>query len=187
MTFLGLDHLMNIEPPRVIVIGTEELLLDNCVRQIQLLLQYVPSDHLVDLKEIVLTTISSLSRKRRRQKSASGSAVEDVHGLYHESCDGNSAWIEIFVDKTFSPFPVLLLKIPFFRNYALAQVLFHEIGHHVHAIRKKAKNDKEEEFANRFESKLSREFMYRHYWYLRPIFAFLRLINKILSRMGASI
>ena len=177
---------MKAVPPMVVVADEENSFLKKYVGPIQLLLEHVAADHLVNLKEIVLTNMSSLSRKRRRQQSTIGSTLEKVCGLYHEACNGNQAWIEIFIDNTFRPFPPIFLRVPFFRNYALAEVLFHEIGHHVHTDSKKeVKNS--EEFANYFKSKLYQEYIAKHYWYLRPLFTLLRLLNKCLSKMKVGI
>jgi hypothetical protein len=45
-----------------------------------------------------------------------------------------TAWIEIFVDRIFEGWEGgFCLKLPLVRDFLLAPVLFHEIGHHIHA------------------------------------------------------
>ena len=173
---------MKTDLPKVTLTCEETVLVKRSVPQVQLLLRYVSPADLDGLQEIVLTNVATLSRERRRSKTASGTPIEKTRGLYHKAFNGNSAWIEVFVDTMFSLYPPHVLKIPFIRSFALADVLYHEIGHHVHEKLKNSRGNREE-FANQFQSKLYTEFIHQHYWYLRPLFAFLRLLNVITKRL----
>ena len=108
----------------------------------------VPSKYLTGLKEIVLTNSSDLSRKRRRSVTKARKhkvRVVEARGLYHPAWKGNQAWIEIFVDNTLKGWEKgLWLKIPFFREDPLSEVLFHEIGHHIHFTKRPEYREKED-------------------------------------------
>jgi hypothetical protein len=58
---------------------------------------------------------------------------DEAAGLYHPAFNGKPAWIEIFVDNTLRGWESgWWLRIPLIREGKLADVLFHEIGHHIH-------------------------------------------------------
>ena len=99
------------------------------------MLDSVPEDP-IGLDEVVLTNASGLARKRRRSATTSrGRKVKviDAGGLYHPAFNGRHAWIEIFVDNAVRGFERgWWLRIPLVREGRLGDVLFHEIGHHIH-------------------------------------------------------
>lgn len=154
----------------------------NVANAVQTLLAYVPSKYLAGLDQIVLTNAASLSQERRRQKTALGSPTPNVKGLYHQLWNGQPAWIEIFVDNTLQEWPSKLIKLPFFRNYALSEALYHEIGHHIQFTKKLQFGDGEA-FAEQYESKLFRLFFRKRYWYLQPIIFPLRVIYKFAAQL----
>lgn len=96
----------------------------------------VPPKFLVGLSEIVLTDRGGLPRKRRRSVTYSRKKkvrILQARGMYHPAWKGKRAWIEIFVDATLRPLGEgILSNIPLVRNWELEDVLFHEIGHHIH-------------------------------------------------------
>jgi hypothetical protein len=100
------------------------------------MLDSVPENYLLGLGEVLLTNTSSLPRKRRRSITKSRRRkvhVIEAKGLYHPAVHGNRAWIEIFVDNTLRGWEDgWWLRIPFIREGKLGDVLFHEIGHHIH-------------------------------------------------------
>jgi hypothetical protein len=100
------------------------------------MLESVPEKYLLGLGEVVLTNAGGLPRKRRRSITKSRRRKVSVilaRGLYHPAFKANRAWIEIFVDNTFRGWEKgWWLRIPFLRESKLGDVLFHEIGHHIH-------------------------------------------------------
>jgi hypothetical protein len=100
------------------------------------MLSSVPSQYLVGLGSVVLTSTETLSRKRRRSKTRSRKRTVKVVktlGLYHYAHKGETAWIEIFLGRIFARWERgLWLRLPLVRDFLLAAVLFHEIGHHIH-------------------------------------------------------
>jgi hypothetical protein len=54
------------------------------------------------------------------------------------------------------------------REIAFGQVLFHEIGHHIHATMRPEHREKED-VADRGARKLNRDYVRQHYGYLIPV------------------
>jgi hypothetical protein len=101
----------------------------------QRMLDSVPANYLVRLSEIVLTNASALPRDRRRRNTRSRKRkvrIGDARGLYHPAWNREPAWIEVFVDNTLRGWGRTFLRIPWIREQQLGEVLFHEIGHHIH-------------------------------------------------------
>jgi hypothetical protein len=100
------------------------------------MLDSVPKKYLIGLQEVVLTNSSGLSRKRRETVLKSRRRkvrLDKTAGLYHAAFNGKPAWIEIFVDNTLRGWErSWWLRIPLIREGKIADILFHEIGHHIH-------------------------------------------------------
>lgn len=101
------------------------------------MLDSVPDKYLAGLGEVVLTNASGLSRKLRRSVTKTRgrkARIVDARGLYHQEWQGRQARIEIFVDNALKGWERgIWLKIPFIREGRIGDVLFHEIGHHIHS------------------------------------------------------
>jgi hypothetical protein len=52
--------------------------------------------------------------------------------------------------------------------HALATVLYHEIGHHIHAVHKPV-HEGRENVADKWKNWLCGRFLRRHYWYAMPL------------------
>jgi len=100
------------------------------------MLDSVPEKYLVGLGEVVLSNASGLPRKQRRSITKSRRRkvrFDETGGLYHPTFNGKRAWIEIFVDNVLRGWERgWWLRIPFIREGRLADILFHEVGHHIH-------------------------------------------------------
>lgn len=76
-----------------------------------------------------------------------------------------------------------MLRLPFFRYIMPGDVLYHEIGHHIHAIHKPI-HEEREYVAEDWSRKLYANFVRKHYWYRYPglrVFAF--LASPIMKRL----
>jgi hypothetical protein len=71
----------------------------------------------------------------------------------------------LLVDKIFLGCPKYFLHVPYFRTYLMAEVLYHEIGHHIHRTKKRDHRDKEF-VADEWGDKLLQSFMKERYWYI---------------------
>jgi hypothetical protein len=152
------------------------------VEIIDRLLNGIPGKYLTGLKSVVLRNAGGLNYDRRRSTTRSRKRKVPIvrcRGLYHEKCRSAPAWIEIFVDNLINSYPDLLLHIRFFRDAAFSEVLFHEIGHHIHKTQ--APKYKEcEDVAEDWRKKLACQYFRQQYWYLMPILLPLNLIIKLL-------
>lgn len=149
-------------------------------KTIRLLLRHVPEKYLVGLKTIVLTNRESLSHDQRRRRPWSRGrkySMNRVLGDYHQAWKGESAWIRIFVDQTVAGNPLEIRWLPFLRTHAIAKVLYHEIGHHIHKTSRPEHRERED-VADEWQKRLMRIFSRRRYWYLIPIAFVYRLARK---------
>jgi len=142
------------------------------LRIVRVLLQYVPPQHLVGLKTIVLTNHDALSHDNRRRKLWSRRRkvpMKRVLGSYHQAWKGNPAWIDLFVDRiiAYYMFP-LMFRLPILPYIPFGEVLYHEIGHHVHKTTRPEFQERED-VADKWEGRLTARFLRRRYWYLIPI------------------
>lgn len=149
-------------------------------KTIRILLRYVPANYLVGLKTIVLTNQEALSHDQRRRRPWSRGRkhpMERVRGDYTRAWKGQQASIRLFVDRIIASNPAEAKWLPLLRNSAFAQVLYHEIGHHIHKTCKPEFRERED-VADEWRDRLGRKFMRSRYWYLRPVFIVYRLVTK---------
>lgn len=120
------------------------------------LLDRLPRRHLIGLDAVVLTCAARMSRRRRRRKTRSrGRKVPIVRclGLYHQKWRGDPAWIELFVDNIVARLNRVALAPRTTRELLIGRVLFHELGHHLHATQRPEYRE-QEAVAERWEARL---------------------------------
>jgi hypothetical protein len=135
------------------------------------LLKSVPPRYLIGLQTIVLTNQAAQPRKRKQQKVWSRNRkykIVSALGYYSGARQSARASITLHVDNILKGLSRRELKIPFVRCYPLGSVLYHEIGHHIHAEHKPVYEGKEN-VAEDWSDKLSKRFYQVHYWYLMPL------------------
>lgn len=125
------------------------------------LLSHVPGKYLAGLQSITLTNSQGTRHLRRGKTRVLKRRVKlaDCRGLYR------TGQIMLLIDQILLDYPHYLLRLPFFRAYLVGEVLYHEIGHHIHRTRKGDLRNKEtvaDEWKDRFLS----SFMSRRYWYV---------------------
>lgn len=131
------------------------------------MLDSVPEQYLFGLGEIVLTNASALTGKRRRgmAKSRRGKvrAVE-ARGLYHPAFSGSRAWVELFVDNTLRGWENgWWLRIALLRESKVGDVLFHELGHHIHFTHRPERREKED-VADVWKVRLQKRYTNDRFW-----------------------
>jgi hypothetical protein len=103
---------------------------------------------LIGLSKVVLTNSSGLSRKLRRSVTKARKhkvRVVEARGLYRQAWHGEQAWVQIFVDNTLARWEKgWWLKFSYMREMLLGDVLFHEIGHHIHYTTRPEYREKED-------------------------------------------
>jgi hypothetical protein len=148
------------------------------VIMVQRIVDSVPEKYLLGLTEIVLTNAGSLARNRRRSVTKSRGRkvrIKQTRGLYHPASRRHGAWIEIFVDNTLNRWASRWLgRMNWFREAELADVLFHEIGHHIHfAVRPEYQET--EDVADVWKVRLQRNYFRQRYRLIRSLVGFLQL------------
>lgn len=158
---------------------------------VQRIIDSVPEKYLQGLTEVVLTNAEGLSRKRRRSVTKSRGRkvrIRRVRGLYHPASRQHGAWIEIFVDNTLNRRGDSWLgRITWFRETELSDVLFHEIGHHIHFTISPEYREKED-VADIWKVRLQRNYNRRHHKLLRSLVGFLqlgRLVDRWFAKTSA--
>ena len=159
------------------------------------LIEGVPDNYLAGLHSVTLTNVDGLNHSRRRQKTISRKrkvAVRECRGLYHYKWQGKPAHIELFVDQIIHRWPLIVLKVPLFQDLLLADVLYHEVGHHIHKTTAPEHREREDVAENR-QKKLGRDYFRQKYKWLKPfrmilkpIVALLLKITRLIQRKTAS-
>ncbi|HXE91964.1 MAG TPA: hypothetical protein VNK82_13490 [Terriglobales bacterium] len=146
------------------------------------LIEAVSAKYLRGLDCIVLTNSSALSHDRRRESTTARGRkfrVSDARGAYHHKRNNQPAWVEIFVDRIVQGSErSLRWKIPLIREMIVGEVVYHELGHHVHeALRPefREREDVADDWSKRFLSLYLR----RKYWYLLPVVYLLNLFLRV--------
>ena len=149
------------------------------------LLDAVPPKYLIGLKTIVLANRSALTRDQRRQKTWSRNRkirLVEARGSYYQARTSSPATVWLYVDNILRSEDPWFRRLPILRYYALATVLYHEIGHHIHAVHKPIFQGKEV-VAEDWSKKLFGRFCRLRYWYLRPfvypIWLSIELVRRI--------
>jgi hypothetical protein len=131
---------------------------------VRLLLRGVPEEYLSGLHKVTLTNSARQRRLYRGKRWADNRRfrVANSRGFYR------NGQIELSIDQILLEYPELFLLFPPFKNFLIAQTLYHEIGHHIHKLQSPGFRNGEE-FADEWRDKLLRVFL-RRYWYLAPVF-----------------
>jgi len=106
-----------------------------------------------------------------------------ARGLYHPEWHNNQAWIEIFVDNTLIGWETgWSLKFSFLREGKIADVFFHEIGHHIHFTTRPEYREKED-VADIWKVRLEKSYLRRRRPTLRLIFFPLRPLTRFIQNV----
>jgi len=150
------------------------------------LLSSVPAKYTAGLESVVLTNLSGAPRRQRLGKVTSRGRrlpQDRVLGRYHHARSGTPAWIELYVDKISAEVAVHPW-VPLGRTACFANVLFHEIGHHIDTTVRPEFREKED-VADDWGKKLTRNYFVTHYWFIpRPVW---KIVGWFLKAMAAQL
>ena len=140
------------------------------------LLGHVPNELYIGLGEIQLTDSSTLSRAGSRRATSERVPIGQTKALYWPPSLGASARIDIYLDKVLNRVPSPLRRLNLLKEITIAEVLFHELGHHFQTQTKyRLRKSKQEVFAHQCSAMLLRRFIDKKYKFLKPVFA---VLNK---------
>lgn len=106
------------------------------------LLRKIPSEHIVGLESIMLVDEATHMRDKK-----SG-------GLYWQRMGHEPARIEIALDTIYKDMPRIIFYLPFIAKFMLANVLYHEIGHHIQCSTHGVTKRDGENFATRYKKEM---------------------------------
>jgi hypothetical protein len=152
---------------------------------IRRMLDSIPRKYLNGLSKVVVTNTAGMSRERRRRVTQSRKRkvrILGARGLYHPAWQRDPAWIEIFLDNTIRGWEKgIWLRLPFIREGKLGDVLFHEVGHHIHYTIRPEYREKED-VADVWKARLQRHYDRSRRPWLRAIFFPIRPLIRALMR-----
>lgn len=94
--------------------------------------------------------------------------MADCLGTYHQATRSSNAVVWLYVDNILKSWPTWIWHVPFVRYLLIETVLYHEIGHHIHAVHKPVFEGREN-VAEDWEARLGKRFFKARYWYLMPV------------------
>lgn len=149
---------------------------------VEVLLRYVPEEHLEGLRTITITNNEYM------RKAVKGKLTQDKERFRAADCRGlyGHGRISLIVDQICDV--EFLMIIPLARTILLGGVLYHEIGHHIHAMQQPGFKKEKEEFADEWRDSLMQSFVSQRYWYLRGVLKILApLIRPLYRKLQRSV
>ena len=154
---------------------------------VEALLVTVPPQSTIGLDCVRLTDSRALGRRKRHWSWSRGrkAPLVEVGGLYHQRSRGQPSCIELFVDQVLRGAPNWVLRFATVREILVGTVLYHELGHHLHATQRPEHGERED-VADRWARRILREHLQKRHprvWALRPLIAFAaRVVNRARGR-----
>lgn len=161
-----------------------------CVRMlVEDLLKTVPPSYLMGLQTIILTNQAAQPRNKKQQKVWSRNRkirLVDALGYYSPATRSARATIHLNIDNIVKHTHPGELGTPVLRYDPLARVLYHEIGHHIHAEHNPTYQGKEN-VAEDWSKRLSQSFYRTRYWYFYLLADSVRFLTKLSRSIGRRI
>jgi hypothetical protein len=158
----------------------------NFRHDVETLLRFVPQKYLVGLKTIVLTNRAGLTGNKRKQKVWSRNRkvrLADSLGSYSRAGKNSPGTVWLYVDNIVKAESNWWRRVPLLRFMMPAEVLYHEIGHHIHAVHRPT-HEGRENVAEDWGRRLWRGFLRKHYWYLSPfLYVAARAASPVIKRL----
>ena len=139
---------------------------------VEQMLATTPAEYLAGLKTVVITNSAALSYARRKGSTrARGRNVRlaQAAGFYYREKRGDSASIELIADNIVNSAPRWAMQIPVIRDVMVGTAFFRELGNHLQTVGIQGLR-KPQNGAEGWSSRLTKRFLARRYWYLRPLF-----------------
>ena len=114
---------------------------------VEVLLRYVPEEHLESLRTITITNSAYMG------KALKGKFTQEKRRFRASDCRGMCWGGEIWLSLDNICDIELLLIIPPIRTFLLGEVLYHEIGHHIHAMQQPGFKKDKEAFADEWRDR----------------------------------
>lgn len=139
-------------------------------KKISQLIGVIPKDHIIGLEKIII--VDEIKNKK----------AKDAAGIYKKKHGMESASIEISVEAVYRKMPKILFYLPFIAKFTLADVLYHEIGHHYHYKYKHGVNkNRKESFAENYRKEMLKKAFRMWLIFLRPISPLIKYLSKAVN------
>jgi hypothetical protein len=143
------------------------------------LLLAVPSEYLTGLECIILCDVPSFKEHYGQEEK-----ISDAR--YIRCRNGTNPVIEICVDKLVEGYEGFPLKLSIVRDFLLSEVLYHEIGHHIHRTSKN--NIGSEAEAEKWRKIFQERYLLKRHWLiLIPLLIFSKLFKRRISKWRQSL
>jgi hypothetical protein len=155
------------------------------------LLRQLPERYLSGLQSVVLTNAKALGKGKTQRVRGRKHRLQRCRGFYHPVRKGQPAWIEIVVDNVIAAqgagsLHCFAMRLSIARNLTFAEILFHEVGHHLdETIGSPARSG--EAAAEAWSLRLTASYFRRHYWYLMPIVRLAQVLERTAVRMRKAV
>jgi hypothetical protein len=104
-------------------------------------------------------------------------------GSYSRAWKSSPATVWLYVDNIVASEATWWKWVPVLRYTVPAEVLYHEIGHHIHTVHRPIHEGKEN-VAEDWSRRLWGHFCRKHYWYLFPfLYVLARMVLPIAKRL----
>src|SRR5689334_13026066 len=90
-------------------------------------------EHLGGLKSVVLTDSASIGRGKTRRVAGKKYDRNACRGFYYQEWNGKPAWIQLVANNIVPRYPSFLMGFQLLRDLVVAEILYHEVGHHIQA------------------------------------------------------
>jgi hypothetical protein len=134
------------------------------------LLEKVPPEHLIGLD--VISFVDTIPHKKNKLAG----------GLYWQKVGRDPALIEIGIEEIYRGMPRLCFFLPFIPKFMLANVLFHEIGHHFQRLAHGVSKREREAFADRYAKQMLKKVFRKWLFFLLPFAPLIHWLNRNAQR-----
>ena len=142
----------------------------NIEKLVKNLLKKVPSEHLIGLD--VISIVDQVTHKKNKLAG----------GLYWQKVGRDPALIEIAIEEIYGGMPRLCFFVPFIPKFMLANVLFHEIGHHFQQVTHGVSKQEREFFADNYKKHMLKRAFWGWRLLLYPLTPLINWLNRNAQR-----
>ena len=148
----------------------KKIFLFNIEKKVRKLIDVIPKDHIIGLEKIII--VDEIKNNR----------VKNSAGIYNKKHELKSASIEISAEAVYRKMPKILFYLPFIAKFTLADILYHEIGHHYHYMYKHGINkNRKESFAENYRKEMLRKAFRVWLIFFRPISPLIKYLSKTVN------
>jgi hypothetical protein len=169
------ENYQGYQPPRYVYLTVAKLL------------SKLPTHYLSGLQSVVLTNAGAIRGGKTHRIKGKKYTLQSCFGFYHAKSNREGAWVEIVVDNIVARYCAkgvlrALSYVALYREIAFAEVLYHEVGHHLdRTIGALARGS--ESNAEAWKNRLARTYIRDRCWYLLPFGRMVSVVGRALRKV----